>query len=89
MCGANLGPMPWKPAAHNDLQRENDQLRTTIVCLRREIENKAGAVSRLELLLHKRLDRIDQLQGTVDQLRFKNRMLGQENGHLAAMLAPK
>jgi hypothetical protein len=62
-------------------------LKTVIVCLRRELENKQGAVDRLEILLHERLDRIDQLQGTV---RFKNRMLGQENGHLAAMLeAPK
>jgi hypothetical protein len=80
--------MPWKPAAPS-APSEVDKLKTLIVCLRRELENKQGAVERLELLLHERSDRIDQLQGTVDQLRFKNRMLGQENGHLAAMLAPK
>jgi hypothetical protein len=77
--------MSWRPAAPSEV----DRLKTVIVCLKRELENKQGAVERLEMLLHERLDRIDQLQGTVDQLRLKNRMLGQENGHLAAMLAPK
>jgi hypothetical protein len=36
------------------LIRENGALRTTICCLGREIENKQGAVGRLELLLHER-----------------------------------
>jgi hypothetical protein len=31
--------MPWKQRALSNLERENDRLRTTICCLRREIEN--------------------------------------------------
>jgi predicted RNase H-like nuclease (RuvC/YqgF family) len=77
--------MPWKPAALSEV----DKLKTVIVCLKRELENKQGAVGRLEVLTRERSERIDQLQGTVDQLRLQNRLLGQENGHLAAMLAPK
>jgi hypothetical protein len=61
--------MPWKPAAASEV----DRLKTVICCLRRELEIKQGAVDRLEILLHERLDRIDQLQGTVDQLREQNR----------------
>jgi hypothetical protein len=39
--------MPWPKRPKIDvltLQRENDVLRTTILCLKREIENKAGHV---------------------------------------------
>lgn len=81
--------MPWPQRSSLDtlkLQRENDGLRTTIVCLRREIENKQGAVGRLETLLRERLTRIDQLTAQVDQLRHQNRRLDAENEHLAAML---
>jgi len=57
--------MPWPRRASRirevQLQRENDGLKTVICCLRREIENKQGAVQRLEVLLCERLTRIDQL----------------------------
>jgi chromosome segregation ATPase len=63
---------PPKPTpAELQLKRENDGLKTTIVCLRREIENKQGAVGRLETLLRERLTRIDQLTAQVDQLDTK------------------
>jgi cell shape-determining protein MreC len=67
--------MPWKPPAASNLQRENDALKTTICCLRRELENKQGAVQRLEVLLCERLTRIDQLVAQVDQLRHQNKKL--------------
>ena len=53
--------MPWPKHANIDalqLKRENDGLRTTILCLRREIENKQGHVQRLEVLLCSRLQTI-------------------------------
>ena len=91
-------PKPTRDQLH--LMRENDSLRTTICCLRREIENKQGAMGRLELLLQERMERVDELNGKLDQLREQNRRLDKENDHLAdmirimpqldpAMLAPK
>ena len=68
------------------LMRENDGLRTTIVCLRREIENKQGSISRLETLLRERLTRIDELNGKIDQLRHQNKKLDAEAEHYAALL---
>jgi len=79
---------PPKPTpAELQLKRENDGLKTTIVCLRREIENKQGAVGRLETLLRERLTRIDQLTAQVDQLRHQNKKLEAEAEHLAAVIA--
>ena len=69
------------------LMRENDGLRTTIVCLRREIENKQGAISRLEILLRERLTRIDELNGKLEQARQQNRKLQQECERLATLIA--
>jgi cell division protein FtsB len=73
--------MPWPKRPNIDvltLQRENDGLRTTIVCLKREIENKVGHVQRLEALLCSRLQKIDELTAQVDQLRQQNRRLDAE-----------
>jgi hypothetical protein len=69
------------------LLKENDGLRTEIVRLRRELSNKGYYASRLELLLHERMERIDQLTATIDQLRERNRRLDEEAEHLAAMVA--
>jgi regulator of replication initiation timing len=53
----------------------------------RELENKQGAVERLELLLQERLTKIDELHGTIDRLREQNRRLDAEAEHLAEMVA--
>jgi predicted RNase H-like nuclease (RuvC/YqgF family) len=58
-----------------------------ICCLRREIENKEGAVGRLELLLHERLTKIDELNAKLEQSREQVRRLGLENEILTAMIA--
>ena len=68
------------------LQRENDGLKTTIVCLRRELENREGAAGRLEVLMRERSARIDELTGTIDRLREQNKRLDQENEHLVEMV---
>jgi chromosome segregation ATPase len=61
-------------------------LKTTIVVLRRQIEDKQGAVSRLETLLRERLTRIDALSDRIEQLRAQNQRLDQEAERLAAMV---
>jgi hypothetical protein len=68
------------------LQQENSALKTTIVCLRRELETKGGHVDRLKFLLSERLNRIDQLNATIDRLRDQNRKLDAENEHLVEMV---
>ena len=78
--------MPWKIRPLEPLERECAGLRTTVVVLRRELEDKQGAVSRLRLLLRERLARIDQLTGTIDQLREQNKRLDAEADHLAEMI---
>jgi hypothetical protein len=76
--------MPRKPAAASEI----DRLKTVICCLRRELENKAGAVGRLELLLHERLTKIDELNGKLEQSREQIRRLDLQNELLVEMLAP-
>ena len=82
--------MPWSPRRSAldklKLQREVDGLKTTICCLRRELENREGVVGRLETLLRERLTRIDQLVAQVDQLRHQNKKLATEAEHLAEMV---
>ena len=79
--------MPWPPKVLSNLERENDRLRTTVCCLRRELENKEGAVGRLELLLQERLTKIDELSSRLDQSREQVRHLGLENQVLVEMIA--
>ena len=79
-------PARQRSRAETLLAREIDGLRTTICCLRRELENRDGAVFRLELLLRERLTRIDALSNKLAQVREQNRRLDQENEHLAEMI---
>jgi chromosome segregation ATPase len=77
--------MPWPKRPNIDvltLQRENDGLRTTILCLKREIENKAGHVQRLEALLCSRLQKIDELNARLDQAREQIKRLDEEKERL-------
>jgi chromosome segregation ATPase len=77
--------MPWPKHPNIDvltLQRENDGLRTTILCLKREIENKAGHVQRLEALLCSRLQKIDELNARLDQAREQIKRLDEEKERL-------
>jgi chromosome segregation ATPase len=79
--------MPFKFHPLAPLERENDQLRTTICSLRRELENKQGAVGRLELALIQRSERIDELANTIATLRDQNRRLNEEAENYFRMLA--
>ena len=55
--------------------------------MNRQLAMKTQYASRLELLLHERLNKIDQLTAQVDQLRHRNKKLGLENEVLTAMIA--
>ena len=80
---ASLRPCLSRPA----VKREVDGLKTTICVLRRELENRDGAVQRLEVLLCERLTKIDQLTAQIDELRHQNKKLDEEAEHLAQMMA--
>ena len=80
-------PYPSRlPRAQRELIRENDGLKTTIVCLRREIENKEGAVGRLEILLRERLAKVDESNAKLEQARAQNRRLDEECERLVEMV---
>ena len=68
------------------LLKENAGLRTEIVRLRSELTSKQQYASRLELLLRERMERIDELNAEVDQLRHENKKLDAEAEHLAEMV---
>ena len=78
--------MPWKSRRLDPTEKENEQLRMELIQLRRELENKQGAVGRLELALHQRLETIDQLNARLEQSREQIRRLDQECEHLADMI---
>src|SRR5215471_7211533 len=67
------------------LQKENDGLRTEILQLRHELTNKQGYTERLEVLLRERLERIDDLNGKLEQAREQNKRLEAEAEHLEAI----
>ncbi len=80
-------PRRSKPTrAELQLRAEADKLTTTICCLRRELENRDGAVGRLEIVLRERLQRVDELNAKIEQLRDQNKRLDAENDHLVEML---
>jgi hypothetical protein len=68
------------------LKQENHALQMVVLNLRRELENKQGAVGRLELVLRERLTRIDDFNGKLEQARAQNQRLDAENEHLMDMV---
>ena len=67
-------------------EKENDSLRTTIIQLRRQLQTKQSQVGGLKLALVQRLETIDGLNATIDQLRAANHKLALENHCLTALL---
>lgn len=75
-CASLARMRPSKPSRTElHLIKENDSLRTTIICLRRELQDKQGAVGRLHILMRERTERIDQLNNRIEQLRDQNQRL--------------
>jgi len=79
--------MNWTRRRLAPVERENAGLRMVIIQLRRELENKEGAVGRLELLVRQRTQTIDALRDKLEQARVMNQRLGLQNEVLVAMIA--
>jgi hypothetical protein len=82
------------------LEHSVDQLRTTVIQLRRDLTDKEGYAAKLELVVRQRSRTIDTLRSKLEQVREQNRRLNAEADRLAemvrfapqldaAMLAPK
>ena len=95
--------MPWpprRPSSHElQLQRECEVLQLKLLRVNSALRLKTVYAERLEYLLHERSERIDELNGKLEQSRQQVQRLGLENQLLiemiaappvhAAMLAPK
>ena len=78
-------PAHWKLKKANAVARECEQLKTQLALAHTELENKQGAVRRLEILACERSNRVDQLIEIIDRLRQQNKRLDQEADRLAAL----
>jgi hypothetical protein len=78
--------MPWKRRTLEPAERENDQLRMVVIQLRHELQTKQTALSGLELALRERSERIDALQGRLEQSRAQCRRLDAECENYFRML---
>jgi predicted nuclease with TOPRIM domain len=81
--------MPWERRPNIDavaLKRKNDELASQLLRVREELRNKQTYTAGLEILLHERLGKIDELNGKIDQLREQVRKLDQENDRLVEMI---
>jgi hypothetical protein len=77
--------MPWKPHALEPIERELDQLRTEVVRLKHDLEGKAQFLDRLQFLLRRRTETIDDLTGKLEAARAANQKLDAECEHLAQL----
>jgi septal ring factor EnvC (AmiA/AmiB activator) len=68
------------------LKRENDRLAVALLRMREELQKSERYTDGLKIVLHERLERIDELNGKIDQLRAQNKRLDRENEHLAEMI---
>jgi chromosome segregation ATPase len=68
------------------LKREVDALQMTLVRVREQLRNKESYASGLEVLVHERSERVDELSAKLEQSRAQIRHLDQECEHLADMI---
>ena len=75
-------PHSRRPNCANPLVK----LRLVVIQLRREVSCKEGYAAKLELVLHQRLETIDQLNGKLEQSRAQVRRLDAECEHLVQLV---
>jgi hypothetical protein len=78
--------MNWKPHPLEPVERERDQLRTEILRLKHDLAGKEQFVDRLQFLLRRRTETIDDLNGKLRQARAANEKLDAECEHYAEMV---
>jgi hypothetical protein len=71
----------------SQLEQNIERLRSELIKLRRALTNKSGYATKLELVLHQRLETIDELNGRLQQSREQIRQLDLANEVLTAMIA--
>jgi hypothetical protein len=81
-----LSPMPWKARRLSPIEKENHQLRMTVIGLRDELRAKQTALGGLELALQARHQTIDQLNARLEQSRAQCRQLDEECENYFRML---
>jgi hypothetical protein len=86
MHGTSRNPAYWKLRKANEVAKECEQLKTANALLHSQLENKDGAMRRLELVVRERNQRVDKLIATIDRLRDQNRRLDEEATRLAEMV---
>ena len=69
--------MSWKSRTLAPVERERDQLRTEVVRLKHDLAGKDQFVDRLQFLLRRRIETIDDLTGRLEQARAANQKLAQ------------
>ena len=60
------------------IERNIDELRTTVIKLRHQLTNKEGYAATLEFVLRQRAETIDQLNARLEQSRAQCRRLDEE-----------
>jgi predicted RNase H-like nuclease (RuvC/YqgF family) len=70
----------------SQLERNLDELRTTVIQLRRELTTKEGYAAKLELVVRQRSRTIDALRGQLERARAANELLDRECERLAEMV---
>ena len=70
-----------------DLERNLDELRTTIIRLRHQLHGKDQFINRLKFLVQERMTRIDDQRGRIEQLQERNQALDQKAEHYATLLS--
>jgi hypothetical protein len=82
-----LAPMSFRlrPRTLEPVERQLDQLRTEVVRLRHDLKGKEQFVDRLQFLLRRRTETIDDLTGRLEQARAANEKLDAECEHLAQL----
>jgi hypothetical protein len=78
--------MSWKFRQPAPVEKENDQLRMTIIVLRHQLTTKEGYAATLERVLQQRLETIDTLRGQLEAARAANQRLDRENESLAELV---
>jgi hypothetical protein len=77
--------MPWKSRVTSPIERELDQLRTEVVRLKHDLAGKERFLDRLQFLLRRRTETIDDLNGKLEAARAANQKLDAECEHLAEL----
>ena len=78
--------MPWKSRRLEPVERERDRLRTEVVRLKHDLEGKEQFLNRLQFLLRRRTETIDDLTGKLEAARAANQKLDAECEHLAELV---